>query len=175
MAGRCPDPEPACADHFFLPTTLTPGMLEFSVLGVWVEPAEDYLVPTLRAIDTASMIAAHGVAIMAGDFNANAIWDRRGRSRTFGKVVERLTAAGLSSAWHRFTGEQHGLESAPTFHLHRAEARAYHIDYVFLRKACVWEIANVRIGRFEHWIRPGLSDHLPVVLDLRLASATTGC
>jgi exonuclease III len=166
--------EPACADHFFLPTTLSRGMLKFSVLGVWVKPAEDYLAPTMRAIEAASMFAAHGAAIMAGDFNANAVWDRRGRSRTFGKVVERLAAAGLSSAWHQFTGEQHGLESAPTFHLYRAEAKAYHIDYLFLRKASVWEIASVRIGRFEHWIRSGLSDHLPVVLDLRLASAATG-
>jgi exodeoxyribonuclease-3 len=39
----------------------------------------------------------------------------------------------------------------------------YHIDYVFLPSSRI-ERARVEIGSFEAWC--GLSDHVPVVVDL---------
>jgi exodeoxyribonuclease-3 len=41
----------------------------------------------------------------------------------------------------------------------------YHIDYVFLPSHLVGR-ARIEIGSFEAWCGAGLSDHVPVVVDL---------
>jgi hypothetical protein len=159
-----------CPDHFFLPVTLRHDAIEFSVMGVWVKPAEDYLAPTLRAIEATPSFFAGEAVIMAGDFNGNVVWDRRGRTRSFAGIVDRLERLGLVSAWHLSAGERHGNESAPTFHQHRSNAKPYHIDYMFVRLPPAWRVGTVRIGRFKHWVASGLSDHLPLIADLELSS-----
>jgi len=74
---------------------------------------------------------------------------------------------GLVSAYHAIRGEAHGAESEPTLYWRdrTKDGPTYHIDYVFLPSHLVGR-ARIEIGSFETWCGAGLSDHVPVVVDL---------
>jgi exodeoxyribonuclease III len=44
----------------------------------------------------------------------------------------------------------------------------YHIDYVFLPSAWLANVTHFEVGRFADRCGNGLSDHVPIVLDLDL-------
>ena len=75
---------------------------------------------------------------------------------------------GLVSAYHAIRGEAHGQESEPTLYwLDRTrDGPTYHIDYVFLPTGWIGKVRHLSIGTFETWCGAGLSDHVPVVVDI---------
>jgi endonuclease/exonuclease/phosphatase family metal-dependent hydrolase len=98
---------------------------------------------------------------VVGDFNNSVIWDKKQKSNNFQDIAERLTLLGLESAYHRFTNEAFGKESARTHYWRKSEATRYHIDYCFAHHSL--EVAEVKVPAFEAW--RSLSDHVPVITD----------
>lgn len=97
--------------------------------------------------------------IIMGDFNSNAIWDKKNEIRTHTAVVNRLQPLGLDSAYHFINHESHGSETTNTFFLYRHPDKGYHIDYAFLKSS---SIENFEIANNNSWLQ--FSDHKPIIL-----------
>ena len=63
--------------------------------------------------------------------------------------------------------ELHGAETVPTLYWRdrTKDGPTYHIDYVFLPSRWIGK-ARVDVGTFETWCGAGLSDHVPVIVDV---------
>lgn len=104
-------------------------------------------------------------AVICGDLNSNAIWDRKTRHWNHSDCLRALGESGFISLYHRASGEAQGAESRPTFFLQRNPAKPFHLDYVFAHADRVppgW--AGLRVGDAANWL--ALSDHMPVIVDL---------
>jgi len=82
----------------------------------------------------------------------------------------RWQASVCSAPTTEFHGEQQGGESRPTLYWRdrRKDGLTYHIDYVFLPDPWIRKVKELRLGRFEDWCGAGLSDHVPVIVDVGL-------
>lgn len=152
------------------------------VLGVWSCPSQTgaagYTAEVVRAIDTHERVlrGAAGV-VVAGDFNVD------GKVAGWRKIQPRLAALGLVSAYHHYTGEGFGLESAPTYFHQRKSTAPFHIDFCFLSEHLLGQVSeqglrqvsgqvleqsfqHVSLGSFDDWVATGVSDHVPLVVDL---------
>ena len=152
-----------CAERWFLPVRGSKDDQEFDVIGVYVAAVDGYVAPSLRALEELGPILARANCIVAGDFNANAIWDKRaGTGRRFSDLVSRFSTAGLESAWHRAMGEAYGAERQPTiFHMWSPE-KPYHIDYIFGSEPLLARMTSIEIGTYADWTAKKLSDHVPL-------------
>lgn len=152
-------------ERLFLPVRAVRGSETLHLVGVCVKPDRDYVSPTLRALALLSeFIVEHG-AILAGDFNQSTRFGaKRGPNRHFARVLELVDKLGLASAWHRQHGEKFGEETLPThFHLWKRE-RPFHIDYVFVPRNT--KVASATLGTFDEFTASGLSDHVPLTIDI---------
>jgi len=148
------------------------GPVEFLLLAVWANNKRPHYhprrgSPALRAIRQHGARLAAGDAVVAGDFNNNLIWDRPGRETNHALLVEELEQLGLASAYHAVTGEAHGEELQPTHYwLDRAAGGlTYHLDCCLVPRR--WAAAcSVTVGGFDEWMGSGLSDHVPVVVEM---------
>jgi exonuclease III len=140
---------------------------EFVLFAVWTIDSKplQYVRSLATAIDLYSEIFRSKSAVVAGDFNSNAIWDTRHPAHlNHSSVVSRLKGHGLISAYHHLRDENHGEESEKTFHLYRHEDKAYHIDYCFLPAAWSDRLSRAEIGLYEDWRVH--SDHRPLLVEL---------
>ncbi len=104
-------------------------------------------------------------ALICGDLNSNAIWDRKTRHWNHSDCVRELDESGFVSLYHLASGERQGAETRPTFFLHRNPAKPFHLDYVFAHSGRVpSEWSGLRVGDAAEWLT--LSDHMPVIIDL---------
>jgi len=126
--------------------------------------------PLRRALAKYKEFISAGPGILAGDLNNNVIWDKPGWRNNHNLAVAALASLGLLSAYHEFHGEQQGGESRPTLYWRdrRKDGLTYHIDYVFLPDPWIRKVKELRLGRFEDWCGAGLSDHVPVIVDVGL-------
>ena len=106
---------------------------------------------------------------MAGDLNNNVFWDKPGWAMNHKIAVTSLARRGLVSAYHTVRQEKQGAESQPTLYWRdrKKDGPTYHIDYIFLPKAWAGRIRAMTVGSFEDWCGNGLSDHVPLTLDVR--------
>tara|TARA_R110002126_G_scaffold133001_1_gene276949 strand:- start:103 stop:807 length:705 start_codon:yes stop_codon:yes gene_type:complete len=100
-------------------------------------------------------------SLILGDFNSNVIWDKWDRWWNHSDVVKELKEIGIESLYHKKRKERQGLETQPTFYLHRNLEKPYHIDYVFGSKEFVNDLKHIEIGEVEYWLK--ISDHLPII------------
>lgn len=98
--------------------------------------------------------------IIIGDFNSNAIWDKKHYTRTHSAVVEQLNTIGICSAYHYQNNEMQGSETQPTFYLYRHFDKGYHIDHCF---TAAKNIQDYRILSNLDWLEK--SDHLPIIIE----------
>lgn len=115
-------------------------------------------------------------AVLAGDFNHNAIWDKPGTEwRNHATTVKTAAEAGLSSAYHTWFDEAEGCETRPTHYWRdrKIDGPSYHIDYVFVPTQWLPAVLDVQVGSFADWIGSGLSDHVPLVVDIDLDKIPT--
>lgn len=97
--------------------------------------------------------------VIMGDFNSNAIWDKKHDTRTHTAVVQQLQSIGLCSAYHHTYNELQGFESNHTFYLYRHSDKGYHIDHCFTN---VNNIAGYHVFDSLEWLAK--SDHVPIML-----------
>ena len=147
--------EPFCLRHF-LSVRINNA---FDLLAVWAcKPyIEEFYIYQAIHFDkfTSNMV-------IIGDFNSNAIWDKKNETRTHTAVVNHLQSLGLDSAYHIKNHESHGAETKSTFFLYRHPDKGYHIDYAFLKPSSV---KSFEIASNDGWLQ--FSDHKPVVLEYK--------
>jgi len=152
------------------------GPAAFNLLAVWAQNAsagvsrKHQLGPLRRALQKYGDFLTERAAIVAGDFNNNVFWHRPGWRLNHGNAVTALAKLGLVSAYHELRGEPQGSESVPTLYWRdrQKDGPRYHIDYVFLPSHMLVRVSELAIGTYEEWCGSGLSDHVPIVLDVDL-------
>lgn len=153
-------------DHtvkYFLPTSINNN---FDLLAVWTHknnsPNFGYIGQFWKYLQTNKDRIVNNTLI-AGDFNSNVIWDEWDRWWNHSDVVSELNKIGIDSIYHKYTKEDQGKESIPTFYLHKDINKSYHIDYLFGSNMFSGLIQNLEIGKPDLWLK--LSDHMPVICD----------
>jgi endonuclease/exonuclease/phosphatase family metal-dependent hydrolase len=83
-------------------------------------------------------------------------------------LVSQLEALGLVSAYHHFHAVPQGGELHPTLYWRdrTQDGPTYHVDYAFVPRASSHLLRSVTVGTFDTWIATGLSDHVPLAIDL---------
>lgn len=156
-------------EQIFLPVRASRGPEEQFLIGVCVKKDGDYVGPTFRALTTLSPFISEAGAILAGDFNQSVKFDlRRSPDRHFRRVLNLMDRLGLVSAWHHRLNENFGLEETPTYFHQWRENNAFHIDYVFVPDRI--GISAVTLGTYEEFVAAGVSDHVPLIVDLMAAT-----
>ncbi len=151
------------------------GGLSFMLLAVWAQNLsggnyrKDQPGPLRLALDRYRRLLATGEMVVAGDLNNNVYWDRPGWPINHANAVEILAGHGLESVYHARSGEAQGAETAPTIYWRdrKQDGPTYHLDYIFLPTPWLGRIGAFEVGSFEEWCGSGLSDHVPLVLDVR--------
>lgn len=150
------------------------GPLPFSLIAVW---AMNHRASNIKAFPQSNpqpaaalntyCASGSGPTILAGDFNHNVSWDAAmPHAKQHARTLDAATRAGLFSAYHHHLGEVQGAESVPTLHWRGAGQKTFHIDYAFVPGAWLPRLRSVSIGSKQDWVDAGLSDHVPVVVDL---------
>jgi endonuclease/exonuclease/phosphatase family metal-dependent hydrolase len=152
------------------------GPMPLNLLAVWAHHGfaplrKSTRGPTLRAIATYREFLRERTSIVAGDFNNHVRWDRPGKAWNHARAIAAFNRLGLVSAYHTFEDVDQGAERHPTFYWRTRSAlgpTTYHIDYAFIPRLSLVQLRSVCIGTWADWIATGLSDHVPIVLDLDL-------
>jgi endonuclease/exonuclease/phosphatase family metal-dependent hydrolase len=147
------------------PVSVT-GPHSFFLLAIWSQ--RPYAAGVETALERYRQLISEGPAVVAGDFNQNAVWDRPNRTSNHSRNVELLGNLGLVSAYHHYFGVSHGAERHTT-HYWRGQTEnepIFHIDYCFVPKVWLKRIESVRLGSFSKWVASGLSDHVPLIVDV---------
>lgn len=157
---------------WLLPARIS-GPVDFTVLAVWALGPQwveglSYAAQTGRVVDQV-LPAVDGPIVLAGDLNATIASDSRS-TRLHADNVGRLLERGLVSAFTAARGEADPL-SEPTYHHQWNASRPFHIDHAFVPVEWIDGI-EVSIGAYEEWVATKRSDHVPLVVDLRLSSQT---
>jgi len=153
------------------------GPTAFNLLAVWAQNFSDGIrrkrqPGPLRLALTRDYrdFLDQGPAVVAGDFNNNIFWDKPGYLINHSHTVALLERYGLISAYHHARGEAQGAETMPTLYWRdrKEHGPTYHIDYIFLPRVWAAGLREMSVGSFEAWCGNGLSDHVPVVVDVAL-------
>jgi exodeoxyribonuclease III len=150
------------------------GPVECNLLAVWAQNGsggmtrKHQLGPLRRAIGKYRGFLTERPTVVAGDFNNNVFWHRPGWRINHINAVNDLEKIGLISAYHMLSGEAQGGESKPTLYWRdrKKDGPTYHIDYVFLPSVWIDHVRSLTIGTFEDWCGSGLSDHVPIVVEV---------
>jgi exonuclease III len=146
------------------------GRFNFHLIAVWAmndrDRAKRYIGQVCRALERYEDFIAERDCILLGDFNSNRIWDQERPACNHTSVVNRLKAAGITSAYHHYFGEEQGEESQSTFYMYGKQGYPFHLDYCFIPERWATHILSVTVGDYARWSR--LSDHCPLTVDLAL-------
>jgi exodeoxyribonuclease-3 len=149
------------------------GPTQFNLLAVWACHAHrhSYEVrqgPLMRAMTAYRSFIENGPAVVAGDFNDNVLWDKPKRLNNHGTNVGTLHTFGLKSAYHQSRNVEQGQELEPTifWRNRKVDGPRYHIDYCFIPDTWINDGLSVDVGLFQDWVGVGLSDHVPLVVDV---------
>lgn len=143
------------------------GPRSFLLFAVWTKTGQEhcYVEAAVRAVHLYRQLIGSGPAVFMGDVNSNVIWDHQHPvDRCHTALVDRLSALGLTSAYHTFFDESHGEETRPTYYFHWKQTKPFHLDYCFIPKAWVPHLREVRVESYENW--KAHSDHRPLTVDI---------
>lgn len=164
--------------EWILPLRVT-GPVSFTLLAVWAmnhrasnnEPRDNQLRQVDQAIQTHSAKLTQGPVVVAGDFNNAVYWDRPGKPDhrgNFAVTAQLLRDIGLVSAYHHAGDQELPFgDEPPTLYwkTQKVDGPGYHIDYCFVPES--WTVGlGVKMGTHGDWVASGLSDHVPLVIDI---------
>jgi len=153
--------------QYFLPVSIT-GPVKIDLLGVWAfnrrttTDAKREKAPTRAAIKYYADFLSGDLAVVAGDFNNTAKWDKPNKPSNLISMVDDLAGIGLVSAYHEAKGYSYGEEPEPTIFWGKGR-REYHIDYCFVPDAWRGSSLVVEVGDKDTWMP--ISDHAPISID----------
>ena len=151
------------------------GPLAFRLLAVWalnhrIPQADDKDLSgqPLEAVERYRAFLAAGPAMVAGDFNNNVRWDKGKKATNHVHTVAGLERLGMASAYHVGRSEFHGKESFATLYARdrKPDGPKYHTDYCFIPLDWCSRLREIEVGTFDAWVGKGLSDHVPLVVDV---------
>ena len=155
------------------------GPTQFNLLAVWACHAHQHSYegrqgPLMRALTAYRSFIQAGPTVVAGDFNDNVLWDKPKRLNNHGANIRTLTALGLKSAYHQNRHVEQGQEPEPTIYWRnrKIDGPRYHIDYCFIPDCWINEGLSVEVGLFQNWVGAGLSDHVPLVVEVDCATTS---
>jgi exodeoxyribonuclease-3 len=159
--------------EFIVPIEVT-GPAEFLLLAVWVmhNRAVNRIQENpnrwqmLQALEVYESLLRSQRCVVAGDFNNAVRWDGPRKASNHSLAVEKLSNLGLVSAYHTRSVTSQGKEPDPTLFWMRHRDSPYHIDYIWLPAAWVAGLKAVEVGEFSTWVQSGLSDHVPLTVEL---------
>jgi len=150
-----------------VPIAVTGGGVDFTLFAIWANNPDDpdgaYIEQVWKAIHYYDKKITKKRTVLAGDFNSNAIWDKKYRNGNHSHVVTHLEQKGIYSVYHLHHKQKQGKELHPTWFMYRHEDKPYHLDYCFVSKDLADSICSVEVGDFASW-KP-YSDHVPVMVD----------
>jgi exodeoxyribonuclease III len=166
--------KPYCRTLQYIAPVHISGPVECNLLAVWAQNAsrgvsrKNQPGPLQTALTRYKRFLADRPSVVAGDLNSNAIWDKPGWRINHMATVETLEGLGLVSAYHTVRGEPQGRETTPTLYWRERtkDGPTYHIDYVFLPARWIDRVKGLSLGTFEDWCGSGLSDHVPIIVDI---------
>lgn len=151
------------------------GPHSFKLLAVWAchskeNSYENRLGPVRRALSTYATLVTSAPTVVAGDFNDNVRWDKTRSPNKHSLNVAILEEMGLCSAYHNQRNVSQGEEPEPTlfWRSRTKDGPRYHIDYCFVPKRWLSRPHRIAIGTYEDWVGAGLSDHVPLIVDIDL-------
>ena len=157
--------------HIMIPVEVR-GPIAVNLLAVW---AFNHRVPpsvtpnpvtTETAIKKYAPFLSAATPLVAGDFNASAVWDKP-RNPSFASLNQTLSALEMFSAYHGSTGEAFGEERSPTLFWQRKPEQKYHIDYTYVHHTWRERVRRVDVGLAEAWLKH--SDHAPLLVEVDLS------
>jgi exonuclease III len=159
--------------EFVVPIQVS-GPVDFLLLAVWVMHNRAVIriqeVPNrwqiLQALEVYEPLLTSEKCVVAGDFNNAVFWDRPGKASNHANAVEKLGNFGLVSAYHASQAAAQGQEAHPTLFWMRHKDATYHIDYLWLPESWVSGLRTVDVGDYSTWVQTGLSDHVPITVDV---------
>lgn len=143
------------------------------LLGIWsVKPeGSSYGQQVVDAISGYEDWLTDLPGLVAGDFNLapNGIEDSR--TGVLRRVFDHLARLDYVSIYHEHFDEDYGSETRPTYFHRRRQAEAHHIDFCFIHRSLVPRVRGFEVGTYDRWVArrepsAGLSDHVPLILDL---------
>ncbi len=153
--------------EYIIPLRMRVNDKKINLFCIWAMPheserAKDYVGQIFGAINFYKSKIKE-TCILIGDFNSNAIWDKKKRVGNHSDVVDILNQYGIRSIYHLRKKCRHGEEQDPTLYLLKKKEKPYHMDYCFASKELISNRTAIQIGKFEDWIK--LSDHMPVIVE----------
>lgn len=161
--------------------TLVSGEVAHSLVAVWAlhEKAKVQLKTAPSASQPIQMLRTYAKwlsrpTVVAGDFNNNPMLHRNDPNQDMLELIAMLETAGLASAYHAFTGLEHGDPREPPTRFKPdpiVEVAGLHVDYCFVPSFWLPHLWNVQIGDPEIWARSKrVEEHVPVVVDFDAAA-----
>lgn len=138
---------------------------KLNLISLWAmnskyNPKERYIARVYSALKKYDQLFKNNT-IVAGDFNWNKNFAVSSPiNSSFDDVINSLDDYSLKSSYHLFYNENYGIETNPTFYLHKNKQKGYHIDYIFLKEKI---FRNLILGDFEYWKK--FSDHVPLIVE----------
>ncbi len=146
------------------------GPCSFNLLAVWAKHDETFKSrseqgPAIKSVIKYTEFLSRRDSVIAGDFNNNSIWDKKGKANNHQNLIDLLMRLGRVSAYHHLTGEAFGQETKPTLYWRdrKEDGPKYHIDYCFMPTEWA-NSTDLQVGSFDAWVAKGLSDHVPLLV-----------
>ncbi|MFC5449047.1 endonuclease/exonuclease/phosphatase family protein [Paenibacillus aestuarii] len=162
-------------NRWIIPFNLTSKTYNFNFFAVWAmnhrgNQVIDKVRPIYRTFKGYSDYLTVP-AVLIGDFNNNVIWDYQHKSHlgSFSDLLQLFREKDIYSCYHEYNQELFEQENQPTLLFRKNAVDPYHIDYFFCSKSILNNVNRVLIEKHEDWLH--LSDHVPVIIDLKKANA----
>lgn len=137
------------------------------LLAVWTRQANSptfgYIGQVCKYLEQFKYTLENKDAWVIGDFNSNTRWDVWDRWWNHSDVVKIFADINIYSLYHQVKNQKQGVETEPTFFMHRKLERPYHIDYAFISERWLLS-ASLEVGKPEVWLE--YSDHMPLIIQL---------
>ena len=152
--------------EYVIPIALKHQGSKINLFNIWAMPhhstrSKDYVGQVWGAINFYKS-KLNKPSLLIGDFNSNAIWDKKRKEGNHNDVVQYLAKRKIDSLYHLRTKQAHGSEKEPTLYLLKNNKKPYHLDYCFASSELINSKTTLVVGRHDDWIK--LSDHMPLII-----------